>query len=548
MSTDDVYDCIVLGLGAHGSSAVYHMTQNTSSAPRRVLGIEQFPAAPHTFGSSHGRARIIRTAYFEKEEYVPLLQSSLQLFKDLESQRLAREGPNTEPLLTLCGGLMIGRPEGVVVAGTQRSCRAHGLSHSVLSPADVKALYGGVFNLSDGEVAGRDDDAGYLVPEKCISEYLRLAEEGGASLVFGERVVNWEVVEDTASSSTAGLFVVKTESGKTFRARTGVMAVGAWAPELYNDDIKDLAPLRVERRALHWFEPVGDSLAEFAKIPVYIWDSGKTSSFYGFPFQPGAPVGGVKVAIHGVDTSDGSFACTPSTVRRDVDDSETEQLRALLKDRMPLLNGRRVETATCMYTCTETDHFIIDPPPTYQNVLLVSPCSGHGFKFSSVVGKICREVLFEGGSKLDIGLFSLKSHAAQRNARRGEAVTAPPPAPASTSVAASSYVVLEEQQLAKAVPDESNGSKCKLLEVSYNVSEVFKIPLGIDLNDKEQVVDFHVKYNTLYINLKGVEDTLEITCEGYLQGYDYKRPKEGSAVLRSGEDYNMEDSEWVKNS
>jgi glycine/D-amino acid oxidase-like deaminating enzyme len=136
-----------------------------------------------------------------------------------------------------------------------------------------------------------------------------------------------------------------------------------------------------------------------------------------FHFKKDHRPGGIKVAMRGVP-KDLDVICSPGNIKRTVDKSETDRLRRLFGKRMPFLDGDLVDTKTCMYTCTENDHFLLDFHPKYKNLLLVSPCSGHGFKFSSVIGEVVKEMLCDGGSRLDISLFSLEEHQKERNKRK----------------------------------------------------------------------------------------------------------------------------------
>ena len=392
------YDCIVVGLGGHGSAAVAHLARRSGV---RVLGLEKFPRASHSHGSSHGRSRIIRLAYFEDPRYVPLLRRSFELWRELSAQRRQKAGrEDEEPLLTMTGGLMIGMPDSIVVRGTLRSVKAHGLEHEVLSGAEIRRRFP-AFQPTDAEIGILEEDAGYLVPELCVEAHYEVAEDNGAVLKFDEPMESWALLPNGSGVS------VKTAKGATYTARKIVLSVGAWAPAIYGDSVaKHGIPLHASRRALFWLAPPAPT-AVFDKIPVYIWDMGDNGNFYGFPRQPGAP-GGVKVAMHFVGSST-QTECTPETVDRAVHSSEVEAIRSVLKTRMPELPGKVVASATCMYTNTPDDHFLVDwHPEAAGRVLLASPCSGHGFKFCSVMGEIIAEMLVDGNTRHDISLFGLR--------------------------------------------------------------------------------------------------------------------------------------------
>jgi len=387
------YDAIVVGLGGHGSAAVAHLAKRSV----RVLGLEKFERVSHSHGSSHGRSRIIRLAYFEDPRYVPLLRRSFELWRELSTERQRKSGrQDEEPLLTMTGGLMIGLPDSIVVRGTLRSVRAHGLQHEVLSGAEIRRRFP-AFQPSDEEIGILEKDAGYLVPELCVEAHCEVAEDNGAVLKFEEPMVSWRLLPN-------GGVAVTTSKGNTYSARKISLSVGAWAPAIYGETVAEQGlPLHASRRALFWIEPRVPTVV-FDKIPVYIWDMGSKGNFYGFPKQAGSP-GGVKVAMHFVDSST-QTACTPETVDRTVHDREIAAMQQVLKSRMPELPGKLVAAATCMYTNTPDEHFLVDwHPQAKGKVLLVSPCSGHGFKFCSVMGEIVADLLCDGTTRHNISLF-----------------------------------------------------------------------------------------------------------------------------------------------
>ncbi|PMP85152.1 MAG: N-methyltryptophan oxidase, partial [Roseiflexus castenholzii] len=148
-------DVIVIGLGGMGSAAAYHLARRGW----QVIGLERFTPA-HNRGSSHGRSRIIRQAYFEDPAYVPLLLRAYELWQDLQRT-------SSEPLLTITGGLMIGRAESGVVRGALRSAQMHHLPHELLDAADIRRRFP-PFNVGDDEVALYEARAGFLDPEATV--------------------------------------------------------------------------------------------------------------------------------------------------------------------------------------------------------------------------------------------------------------------------------------------------------------------------------------------------------------------------------------------
>ena len=372
------HDCIVIGLGGMGSAAAYHL----AARGRRVLGLEQFTPA-HARGSSHGHSRIIRQAYMEHPAYVPLLQRAFTLWHELADAA-------TEDLLHLTGGVMIGHPDGAVVRGTLASIREHGLPHEILDARALRARCP-AFTPADGIVGIAEHAAGYVVPEAAVRTHLRLAAAYGAELRFSEPVRRWRGLP-------AGGVEVETERG-VFTADNLVIAPGAWASGV----LAGMAlPLAVERRVLLWCDPIG-GIEPFRApgFPVFIWDCDDGRAFYGFPAQPGTP--GVKVAMH-----TGRDPCTPDSIDRSLRADDLAEIRELLATRIPALCGAVLHHETCMYTVTPDEHFVIAVHPEHPQVVVASPCSGHGFKFTPVVGEILADLAIEGRTRHDIGLFRLR--------------------------------------------------------------------------------------------------------------------------------------------
>ena len=368
-----MYDVILAGLGAHGSSAAYHLASRGAS----VLGFDRF-ARGHTLGSSGGLSRIIRLSYYEHPDYVPLLRRPWTLSRELERA-------SGEKLLTETGGLYAGAPDGELVSGALESARRHDLEHEVLDAAALRRRYP-LFEWPDGWQGVFERQAGWLAPERSIETQLRLAEQNGATLRFAEPIEHW-------TSTAEGVRVVTARG--SFDAKQLVIAAGAWMAQL----APELAPeLSVERNVLFWFEPTAERDA-FARLPIYIVQD-TDRIFYGFPYVEGQ---GVKVAgLHFGDRAD------PDTVDRTVSASDEERVRAWVRRRMPLADGERRDAKVCMYTNTPDAHFIVDRLPDHPNVVVASACSGHGFKFSTVIGEILADLVLEGETRHPIGFLSAK--------------------------------------------------------------------------------------------------------------------------------------------
>ncbi len=371
MAMSDPYDVIVIGLGGMGSAAARALVARGA----RVLGLERFGPA-HALGASHGGSRIIRMAYFEDPAYVPLLRTAFDLWRRLEAESGQR-------LLDRCGGLFLGPPGSQVYAGTLLAAREHDLEHQVLNSAQVRRRYP-VLAPDEQTSAVYETVAGIVPPEAAVAAHLLLAARAGAELRFDTQVLSW-------AAEGSGV-VVHTAAG-AHRAARLVLAPGAWAPTLL--DLPGL-PLRVERRVQMWFAPTGQHEA-FAALPVWVWERADGLEFYGFPLRDGA----VKVALH-----NRGAGCDPDTVDRAVSDSEVEQMRDVLRGSLPALAvGPLVRAAACTYTLTPDGHFVLALHPRYPQVSVACGFSGHGFKFTPVVGEVLADLALHGVTSLPIALF-----------------------------------------------------------------------------------------------------------------------------------------------
>ena len=378
------YDVIVVGLGAMGSSAALHL----ASRGLRVLGIEQFTPA-HAFGSSHGTSRIVRQAYFEKPDYVPLLQRSYQLWDELS----ATFG---EQLLVRCGALMIGPPDSEVVAGTLASARTWSLPHEVLDAATMRRRFP-QFALPADHIAVFEANAGYARAEPSVLANIELAIDAGAELWFDTEI-------ESVQLGPEGVHVQAADSELT--APRAVIATGAWANRLAN---LDQFPLRASRQTVHWYTPADGSPEEFADLPVYLWQwpaEGEQpgAELYGFPYLRGDR--GIKASLYrSISSADQSV--DPDTVDRSVAAADAARLDELLARCIPSLAGPRVRGSVCLYASVPDDDFVLGlHPGSSGRVVLAVGFSGHGFKFMPVVGEIVADLVIDGRTDHEIGFLS----------------------------------------------------------------------------------------------------------------------------------------------
>ena len=371
------WDVIVVGLGAMGSATTAMLARQGA----RVLGLEAFEPL-HTRGSSHGRSRIIREAYFESPEYVPLVRRAYELWRELEEISGRR-------LLRITGGLNIGRPESAFVSGALESARRHGIPHEVLDAASAARRFPAL-RLPEDFVAVYESNAGVLDPEACIEAFQSVARGRGAVLRFNEPARHWAV---------EGSSVVVESDGGIERADRLVLTPGPWAPEVLSGLP---VPLEVQRVVNVHFAPSQPAHFEADRLPVYLLDVPE-GDYYGFPALPGQ---GIKFGRH-----DAGEACTPETIRREVSGEEVASLQAVLNRYLPGAADRVLWTLTCMYTMTPDAHFVIDRHPEWPQVVIGCGFSGHGFKFASVVGEILADLALEGRTRHPIDFLSLRRFA-----------------------------------------------------------------------------------------------------------------------------------------
>ena len=371
-------DVLVIGLGAMGAATVYQLAKRGV----KVVGIDRY-SPPHIHGSTHGETRITRQAIGEGAQFVPLALRSHQLWREMEAE-------TGVTLFNQCGGLIIAR-EGAAshmhgqtdfFGNTFAAAEAFGISHERLDGAQIAERFPQFHTLGD-EIAYYEPGAGFVIPEACVEAQLRLAERHGATLHFGETVVRLDA--DTGGTQ------VETSRG-TYRAGTTIVCAGPWLPQL----VPSLAnKVVVRRQVLHWFPIVGDvSYVSYntQDCPIYIWHwgDGPDDVFYGFPQAGSERL--IKVATEQVVTT-----TTADDVNRRVSDAESAQMfHQHIEGRLRGVGGAVARTATCLYTSTPDANFIIDWLPDQLDTIVVSACSGHGFKHSAAIGEAVANMAIDG--------------------------------------------------------------------------------------------------------------------------------------------------------
>ncbi len=376
----NTYDVIVVGVGAMGSATCYHLAKRGV----RVLGLEQFDI-PHSLGSSHGYSRMIRLAYFNHPDYVPLLRQAYLSWQHLENDY------NAGKIIHMTTGLYIGQPGSRVVEGSLKACIQHGLQHDVLSHADMARQYP-QFTLPEDYTAVRDYSAGFVLPERANCAHAELAMQLGAHLHGREPVTGW-------TSDAKGVTVTTTRG--TYHAGKIVFTGGAWTGRLLADLGVDMV---VTRQMLGWVWPRKPMDFKVGQFPVWILDRPDGHNYYGFPMMPDNP--GFKFAYDKRGTPS-----DPDKLDRQPNEDDEKHLRPFLQKYIPQADGPILSIRACMYTNTPDFQFILDHHPVYKNVSIACGFSGHGFKFATVIGMVMSQLALDGKSTLPIDFLGLKRFA-----------------------------------------------------------------------------------------------------------------------------------------
>ncbi len=373
------YDSIVAGAGSMGAAACYELAQRG----QRVLGIEQF-SIPHEKGSHGGQSRIIRKAYFEHPDYVPLLQRAYEKWEMLESA-------SGEKVYFETGLLYLGPANHPVMKGVRESARLHDIELNTVFPENFPQ-----FNTGEKDELLMEPRAGFLLPGKAISLLAAQALQKDAVIHTGEQMLEWKKKNDCITVTTdKGVY----ECGKL------IITAGAWTGKL----LQELqVPLKVTRQVLMWVKPEKPGQFLPAHFPCWLIASeNRAGAYYGFPYLSGKAFGepaGLKLALHfPFEETDAD------NVNREVSKAETDELINGLKNYFPAAAAEVVAAKTCLYTNSPDEDFIIDFLPGYDNdVAFACGFSGHGFKFASVVGEILADMVTTGKTNLPVDFLSLR--------------------------------------------------------------------------------------------------------------------------------------------
>jgi sarcosine oxidase len=363
------YDCIVLGTGGVGSAACWQLSRRGAA----VLALDRFPPG-HNRGSSHGQTRIIRQAYFEHADYVPLLRRAYELWTELEQATGTR-------LFEQVGLLQIGPADGVVLPGVLRAARQHALQVETLSAADSNRRFPG-FHVPEGMQAVYEPRAGLLHVEECVRAHCAAAAQAGAELQHGVEVREWR--------ATAYGVVVRTDRGD-FQAKNLIITAGAWSPELLG---LEQVSFRVLRKHIYWYAAPLPQHQAAQGAPTFLYEL-PHGVFYGIP---AINADGLKCGEH----SGGELVPDPLHDPRLADEADQQRVGDFVRSYLPGVEPTTRTRSVCFYTMSPDENFIVDRHPQHPNVCFAAGLSGHGFKFTGVLGQVLADWTLDGRTSLPV--------------------------------------------------------------------------------------------------------------------------------------------------
>lgn len=370
------YDVIILGAGALGSAAAFHLAK----AGQKVLLLEQFEL-DHQKGSSHGHSRIIRYAY-DHPTYVELAKAVYPMWKSFEQEA-------GEQLYTRTGGIDFGPPDQASLIDTINTLQQTGIMHEVLSPEETRYRFP-QFHIDDSHVVMYQADAGILSASKSVLAHLRLAGQYGATII-----ANSPILEITANLNSC---TIKTKDA-TYTSAKLIITAGGWTKSILATLNLNL-PFEVARCQEIYFNSDEPDQFTTDRFPAFI--AHIITRFGKMPYGMASHHdSGAKVCWHG-----GSLFSHPSQIDYTPEMHQVDELKSsFIQQHIPALNSLR-STRVCLYTMTPDEHWVIDKHPEYPNIVFAGGCSGHAFKFSTLIGKILTDLVLFEKTPHDISLFS----------------------------------------------------------------------------------------------------------------------------------------------
>ncbi|HJS54633.1 MAG TPA: N-methyl-L-tryptophan oxidase [Chitinophagaceae bacterium] len=377
------FDIIVIGVGSMGSAACYYL----SKRGYKVLGLEQFDIS-HEFGSHAGQSRIIRKAYFEHPDYVPLLEKAYKNWKTFE-------WATGEQVYYKTGLLYAGNPDNEIIKGVERSAALYDIGLDQLNIAAAADQFP-QFRFPEGFEILFEPEAGFITPERSIRLYASEAKNNGATIHSNEKVVSWKKDGNSITVNT---------DKNIYSCDRLVITAGAWAGKMipgFSNKIK------VTRQFVAWIQPKNENPFALNNFPCWmIGDRDRHGCYYGFPLlnteEFGEPAG-LKLAHHFP-----SEVTDPDNVNRQTTVADLDDLTYCLNKYLPGVFDAVLSAKICLYANSPDENFIIDTLPGFEeNVCIACGFSGHGFKFASVVGEILADLATEGETDLPIQFLDAK--------------------------------------------------------------------------------------------------------------------------------------------
>ena len=359
------YDIAVLGVGGMGSATLYTLAKRGLN----VCGIEQFGVA-HDRGSSHGETRLIRKAYFEHPDYIPLLNRAYDLWHEFEKKA-------GEKLFVENGLIVAGKPDSEVIKGLDLCYEKHNLPHEKLTVNEARKRFP-QFHLPEDFIIYFDPIAGFLYVEKSVEKFAELGQKNGATLYTNEKVLTWQANQNHISITTDRRKIV---AGKL------IITSGAWA----NREMLSLGiDFDIWRKVLFWYDSPEIANYKLDGFPNFYVEL-DFGSFYGFPAVNEM---GLKIGEHEIP----GISSLPDEVRRTLQPSDEPVILQFIEKVFPRFQPVRTNFTVCMYTITPDFNFILDVHPEYENVIIGAGFSGHGFKFAPVIGEILADLAIDGST------------------------------------------------------------------------------------------------------------------------------------------------------
>lgn len=370
------FDLIIVGAGAMGSAAAYYAARRG----QRVLLLEQF-ALNHQKGSSNDHSRIIRYSY-DNPVYIDLMRAAYPLWHELEHAA-------GETLYTRTGGIDIAHPNQSTFDDTHASLDTASIPYELMNAEEARQRFP-MFVFDDDMRVLYQSDSGILAAARCVQAHLRLAVQYGAVIK-----ANAPVSRIVANSDS-----VEITADETYSAARLILAGGAWMNDLLAHIDLQL-PLIPEGIQLAYFDPVPAAPYSAAQMPVFITHlrGDKADWVYGIPSINNS---GLKVALH-----TGQRVQHVSDINYTPDEIVIERVRRYICRYLPGADAPLKSTRICLYTLTPDGNFVIDTHPQHSHIVIASPCSGHGFKFSTLIGKMLTELALDGTTPHDTSLFKM---------------------------------------------------------------------------------------------------------------------------------------------